>query len=587
MPSAVERIVRRCLEKDRERRFQTAADLVFALEPSPLSLPREAAPKRRAWPKWAIGAAAFVVAGGVLFWLARPLPPPRVTGIVQITHDGRLPEGSRCPLLSDGTRLIVCTIQVSVNGGEPVPLALQTKGLGVIDISHERTDFLVCGPAPWPLCELWEEPIVGGSPRRLGSIGSGESAALSPDGRQLIYVQDRELHLAARDGTEIRKIATFGGTPSSVHWSPDGRRISVSIAGLDGKPTRLWEVQADGTGLRQVLPGWNPSWSTSHGIWTADGTYFVFLANRKIWVVREKMGFLRRGSREPVELNIGLLAPDYPLPSADGKRLFFEGFQARSEFVSYDLKSGRFGLELPGISGRGLEFSKDGKWISYVSVPEGTLFRAAADGSQRLQLTWPPLLVSTARRSPDGRQIAFAASLPGKPLRIYVVPADGGSPEQVTNGEAGKHGDFDPTWSPDGATLAFGTPTIDKPNEECRHVIDVKMYLVSTLPGSQGMLSPRWSPDGHWIQGHSSGDSCCTMFEPRRRPSFSNQTAALQAGHQMANMCTFGSFGAARAGGTQAGGAYGSAITRQNPSPSRRTSRRATTVGLQSPRMVR
>jgi len=55
----------------------------------------------------------------------------------------------------------------------------------------------------------------------------------------------------------------------------------------------------------------------------------------------------------------------------------------------------------------------------------------------------------------------------------------------------------------------------------------------------------------------------------------------------MANMCTFGASGAARAGGTQAGGAYGSAITRQNPSPSRRTSRRATTVGLQSPRMVR
>jgi Tol biopolymer transport system component len=96
----------------------------------------------------------------------------------------------------------------------------------------------------------------------LGGILAELYAAWSPDGQQLIYVRDRELHLAAQDGTEIRKLATFGGELSYLRWSPDGRRIRVSVAGVSGSPMRLWEVQLDGTGLHQVLPGWNPSWST-------------------------------------------------------------------------------------------------------------------------------------------------------------------------------------------------------------------------------------------------------------------------------------------------------------------------------------
>jgi eukaryotic-like serine/threonine-protein kinase len=511
VPPALERIVRRCLQKDRGRRFQAAADLGFALQALSLSPAPAERPKRRALWKWGAPLVAASVVVAALYWLARPLPPPRVTGMVQISHDARLIDSTFCPLLSDGSRLFYGTsdsvpaYQVSVNGGDPVPLGLQTKAaVCLMDISRDRTEFLVCRFVKWPRCELWAEPVASGSARRLGSIVSWLSAAWSPDGQQVVYAQDRELHLASRDGTEIRKLATFTGSLSYLRWSPDGRRIRVSVAGVAGSPMRLWEVQPDGAGLRQVLPGWNPSWSTSNGIWTVDGRYFVFLSNQKIWVVGEKTGFLQRGRREPVQVNIGLLAPNYPLPSADGKRLFFEGSEARNEFLRYDPKSSRFSLELPGNSGTQLEFSRDGKWVAYISVPEGSLFRAAADGSQRVQLTWPPLRPSMPHWSPDGKQIAFFGGPSDKPARIYIVPADGGIPQQVTNGEAGEHGDVDPSWSPDGASLAFGATSGDKPGDASLHVVDVKTHRVSTLPGSEGMWSPRWSPDGNAIAGLSS-----------------------------------------------------------------------------------
>ena len=157
---------------------------------------------------------------------------------------------------------------------------------------------------------------------------------------------------------------------------------------------------------------------------------------------------------------------------------------------------------LAGVSGDGLEFSKDGKGVTYVSVPDGSLFRAAADGSQRLQLTSPPR-VGLLHWSPDGKQIAFSGGSPGKPSRIYVVPFDGGTPRQLTNGESGKGGDWDPSWSPDGASLAFGATYYDPLAGESIHVLDLKTNHISALPGSEGMWSPRWSPDGRFIAGLS------------------------------------------------------------------------------------
>jgi Tol biopolymer transport system component len=200
-------------------------------------------------------------------------------------------------------------------------------------------------------------------------------------------------------------------------------------------------------------------------------------------------------------LTTGPLQVSYPTPSPVGQRIFFFGFLDRGELVRYDRKTDRWMPYLSGLAATEIDYSRDGKWLAYAGYPEGSLWRSALDGSQRLQLTAPPLHAVNPRWSADGTQIAFAGALPGKPSRVYVVPAGGGAVEQLTSGEGGPSGDTDPGWSPDGASLVFADDIsyTDQPDKVVLRIVNVKTHGVSTLPGSQGLWSPRWSPDGRYI----------------------------------------------------------------------------------------
>jgi len=294
----------------------------------------------------------------------------------------------------------------------------------------------------------------------------------------------------------------------------------VRFTVLAGVPpvASLWEARIDGNGAYPLLPGWKASPPACCGNWTPDGKYFVFQAgaretlNGNIWVLREKAGRFQRADRGPFQLTNGPLRAYWPVPSADGKRLFIDGYQPRNEFLRYDLKSGQIFPAFSGISGTDLEFSKDGAWVAYVSTPDGSLWRSAADGSQRRQLTSPPILANHPHWAPDGKQIAFCGGRAEDPARIYVVSFDGGALRQVSHGEAWKKGDWDPSWSPDGMSLAFGA---NEPPENgvSIHVADLKTGGISALAGSEGMWSPRWSPDGRLIAGLSTSGWKIVLYD--------------------------------------------------------------------------
>jgi Tol biopolymer transport system component len=199
-----------------------------------------------------------------------------------------------------------------------------------------------------------------------------------------------------------------------------------------------------------------------------------------------------------MQLTVGEMNAESPVASRDGKKVFFIGSTRRGELVRYDQKRRAFVPYLSGLSADGVTFTRDGQRVAYISYPEGNLWQSRTDGSDRHELTFSPIEASLPRWSPDGSQIAFTAHEPGKTWQIYIVPAEGGKPDQLTSGD---HDNLDPTWSPDGNSLAFGWNNFDvrDSQENAIHILDLKTRRVTALPDSVRLFSPRWSPDGRYL----------------------------------------------------------------------------------------
>ncbi len=458
-----------------------------------------------------IALAALALSGvGLTYFLLRPPLPPKVTASTQITRDG-FPKCSsiypRSSLVTDGSRLYFSErareqwilAQVSSTGGETVAIPVTFPNVFVSELSPNQSELLVgSGNESVTEKQLWALPVLGGVPRPLGDL-LGYAATWSLDGRQIVYANGSTLYLANGDGTKSREFVTVPGRPYWPRWAPDGSRLRFSVQDIKTLSVSLWEVSADGANPHPLLPDWNNPAGECCGNWTADGRYFVFQSTRNgatnVWAMREQAGLFRRANQEPVQLTIGPLNYYSPLPSKDDKKICVVGEQRRGELARYDMRTQQWSAYLSGISAEHLNFTRDGERVTYVTYPEYDLWQSRVDGSERQQLSFPPMRASLPRWSPDGRQIVFTAQLPGKPPKIYLVSAEGGSPQQLTSDE---RTEMDPGWSPDGKTLVFGM-TVFLPEPSAIYLLEIRTRKISLLPGSEGLFSPRWSPDGRYI----------------------------------------------------------------------------------------
>jgi eukaryotic-like serine/threonine-protein kinase len=530
-PPALEAIINKALEKERDLRAQSAAELRSDLKRLKRDLNSErltaatasfpgaapatslsgatrlppAAPvtKTAQHLRW-LGFGALILAGlATLAFVMRPaLPPPRVVSSLQVTTDGQEKSGAA----TDGARLYFSEsgqiFQVSTAGGEIVPVHESVDDIFPVDISRDRSRLLVLNKSFVPEGNAaWTLPVLGGAARRLGNVVATD-ASWSVGGDRLAYTSGNDLYIANADGAEPRRLVTADGTASWPRWSPDGSRLRFTVNGANG--SAIWEIAADGSRVHPLLTGWNKPPAECCGSWTSDGRYFVFQSSRggvaDIWAVREAGSLFRRVNHEPVQLTSGPTSTFAPLPSTDGNEIFVRTIQPRGQLVRFDAKSGDY-LPLfpgtpPGIQGTGVDFSRDGKWIAYMSYPDGSLWRSRPDGSERSQLTYPPLLAYMPRWSPDGSRIAFMGQMPGKPWQLYIVSALGGSPQQLIPEQRDQ---ADPTWSPDGNSLAFGGQAVsekDAARVNAVRLLDLRTRSVTVIPGSEGLWSPRWAPVG-------------------------------------------------------------------------------------------
>src|SRR5205823_12718317 len=198
-----------------------------------------------------------------------------------------------------------------------------------------------------------------------------------------------------------RKLASVPGIAWWPRWSPDGSRVRFSVFDDAIQSDSLWEMEADGTHPHAMLSGWNNPSQECCGNWTPDKKHFVFQSTRNgrthIWEISERDGVFRKTTWEPTELTSGLMSYFMPVASMDGKRLFAIDSQPRGELQRFNRRTQQFETYFGGMSVDGMDFSKDGQWVTYTSYPEGSLWRSKADGSERLQLTFPPMQVGLPR----------------------------------------------------------------------------------------------------------------------------------------------------------------------------------------------
>jgi Tol biopolymer transport system component len=173
------------------------------------------------------------------------------------------------------------------------------------------------------------------------------------------------------------------------------------------------------------------------------------------------------------------------------------GARSRSYLSVYDAAARQFHPYLAALNSTGrTELSQDGSQVAWINTFDGSLWQSKLDGTQRLQLTLPPMRVFMMRWSPDDKHIAFMGKKPGTPWKIYIVPRDGGNAEMVLDEP---HSEADPGWKPDGTALVFGrSPEYmgEDTTEKAIYSLNLKTKVVSMLPGSAGLFSPRLSPDG-------------------------------------------------------------------------------------------
>jgi len=517
VPAALAALIMKCLEKKPADRFQTAAEMLPLLEslatPSGGTTPLGTAPHQAVRPPvnrrlaYVLGAVVLVA---VLAWAGwRALKPaPLSIKIANIRQVTREPEAEIHVALSpDGHEVAYESGYVGkthivvrdVSGGRPLPLTGDWQGVQVqpewmpdgrnVVFQNQRTTADHSAGA-------WKMPRLGGqavTPDPADGLARNHGFALVGRGDSLFA--------RAADSTETLVRAGLDQV-HSLSWRPDGRALAYVRGNQEYQgnwgnvaPSEIWVVPIGGTPVRgtdstslNVSPAWLP-----------DGT-LLFVSNRDgardIHAVQlDRAGTPRARS---TRLTTGLEAYSVSV-SADGKTAAYERFIVRRNIYAIPIpRSGS--VSIRGASSittgnqtiENLDLSADGKWLVFDSNLEGNqdIYVMPAAGGEPRQVTRDPGDDFSPDFSPDGRQIAFHSTR-GPTRDIYVINADGSGEQRLTSdAEQSVHAAF----SPDGLRIAYGN------SSQSIYLLqrtrpDAPWQAPERLPIDTG-FAPRWSPDG-------------------------------------------------------------------------------------------
>jgi serine/threonine protein kinase len=537
IPPSFERVIRHCLEKNPEDRFQSARDLAFDLEMiSGISASTGhektvgATPVRRI-PSTLLYA-LLVLAGlcsglliGKRFW-THDSQQQIQSAIIPEFHFQRLTDVAGeeyFPSISpDGKSFVYVK-----NAGDHMHIFLSRVG----------------GQKPIDLTE--NSPVDNTQP------------AFSPDGQQIAYRSERDgggLFVLGATGESVNRVSDFGFNPG---WSPDQNEIVCATEGVDlpydrGTLSQLWSIRVP-TGEKRLIskgdavqPSWSPHgyriaywglqantgqrdiWTVSSSganvvpvtgdqatdanpFWSSDGQYLYFMSDRggtvNLWRVRidESSGKVLRKPEaittpSSYSAHFGIAATGDIVFSALNRRSMIEKF-------SFDPDKEKIAGQAQTIlssSGTLIEpsASPDNQWLSLYSQPQQDIYLVRTDGSEIRKLTDDSAKDRHPQWSSDGKSVIFMSDRSGR-YHFWMIHTDGSQLQKVTEYEG--RSQWGPNFSPDGSHFSAV-------NEKGTYVFDTAKPIpwknpehLPPIPGHSDLSfrGVSWSWDSKTLAGYA------------------------------------------------------------------------------------
>ncbi|MGD0109042.1 MAG: protein kinase, partial [Rhodopila sp.] len=487
----MERIVRRCLEKQPEQRFQSAKDLAFALEALSGTTSRTAANVAIAgsagkprWPAFVAGAAVLGLAlGAAIAWYLRPAPSPPPTFTRVSYHRGEVIRGRFAP----DTKTVLYSARFggaapdtySIREDYPASTAAGLGGALLLAISRQGQMAVLMRPKYFAHYEwggtLATSPLGGTAPREL--LENVVDADWGPDGNELAVIDRNNDRGNGKWQLQypIGKVLLEGeGWMSDMRVSPDGKQVAL-FRHPPNVDDRGDLVLVDRSGqLRTVSSGWESleglAWAPSgKEIWFSAAEsgeqwciHAVALSGKQRTVycgtaptrildiassgralvsteeARGTMTLVEHGSNQ--ERDLSWLSYSWgPRLSRDGSEILFTDLSEESgnDYSVYVRKTDGSPAVRLGGGGYASDITPDGKWALVVlpDDPAARLQIVPVGPGQARVLHWDGIQPRWAQWFPDGHRILLRASQSGQPEALYLTDVEGSTPKQLAPGD--------------------------------------------------------------------------------------------------------------------------------------------------------
>jgi Tol biopolymer transport system component len=480
VPAALQRIIDKALEKDRELRYNSGAELRTDLKrlkrdsssgkvargsggvTAPSGAVTEPAAEHQtskvtaaqrsvglAWKRYALlgSCVAFILAAiaAYHFWprVNSPSRPAKITQISQWNkpmNDARLsPDGHAVAFVSPVGGVTQVFLMIT-SGGEPLQLTNDERNKDVVTFSSDGKEIYYTRAFD----EVWAVPLLGGVPRRLLSA---TNLVLSPDGALIYYTKSDTAGIFRSEKSGLNEELVYNPESTGLSFIPlllfpgGNDLLAAGFPPSFGPKFHFYRIN--------VINHWavdlgEVSGNASEIVWAEPGNTVLFgrTVNKltNIWNYSLK-------DRSLTQITFGT-GPDFsPMPDPGGKGIYYVNGKSSGSLARYEVQS-KQSTEIVSEEATGPAISPNGKRVTYITFPapdRNELWVSDIDGGNKVKLVTGQGL-GTGGWANDNFHLGFTEMDLGKGFKTFIVGADGSGLRQLP---AMGGNNFNPTWSPE------------------------------------------------------------------------------------------------------------------------------------------